>query len=74
MSETPKNLFNALNPQVVSRRKWWSLLPKLKTKIMKIYPQVGGDKVLQIRIHESVLIAARGELNKLLSESKGGSE
>ncbi len=68
MRDTPKALFDVLNPYVHKRKKRLSFLPKLKTKLIKAYQQVNNDRVLEIRIHESVLIAARGELNKLLSE------
>lgn len=63
-----------LNPYIhrkYRKRLWW---PKVKSLIKRVYPQADGGIVLEIRIHESDLVAARNELAKLKGDVKEGGE
>lgn len=67
-----KAIEEVLYPYIHSKRKRSPLLPKLKTMLTKAYPQVDGDKVLEIRVHESHLIRARQALGRLMDLSNDG--
>lgn len=68
MSEEAQAILDVLYPYIHSKKKRWIFLPNLKTKLMKIYPQSDGGKVLEIRIHEFNLIKARKSLAAILSK------